>query len=65
MKKLKRVLAMLGVIFILGMYALTIYAAFFKKNLTDTFLLTSVVMTLMVPLMVYVAKLIYNLFHRD
>ena len=65
MKKLKRVLAMLGVILILGMYAFTLFSAIFMKKLTGTFFMTSVVVTLMVPLMLYVLQLIYNIFHRE
>lgn len=65
MKKVKRVLAILGVILILGMYALTFFSAIFMKKLTGTFFLTSVVVTLMVPLMLYVLQLIYKIFHRE
>lgn len=65
MDKIKRILALVGVILILGMYAGTLYCALFVKDRTGTFFLGSVVVTLAVPLMLYVVQLIYKLFHRD
>lgn len=62
MKRIKRILAIAGVVLILGMYLVTFLSAIFVKSITGTMFLTSVIVTLMVPLLIYVFQIIYRMF---
>lgn len=62
MKQIKRILAIAGVILILGMYVVTFLSAIFVKSVTWPLFLASVIVTLFVPLLIYVVQIIYRMF---
>lgn len=61
MKKVKRVLAIAGVIVLLGLYVVTLISAICATPATKDFFLVSVIATLMIPILIYVYLLIYQL----
>ena len=65
MKKGKRILALLGVILLVALYALTIIAAIFDHTSTQQYLMTAILATIFVPVMIWVYQLIYRVFHKD
>ncbi len=65
MKKGKRILALLGVILLVALYALTIIAAIFDHTATQQYLMTAILATIFVPVMIWVYQLIYRVFHKD
>ena len=62
MKQIKRILAIIGVILIVGMYVVTFLSALFVKSMTGTLFITSAILTLFVPLLIYVVQMIYRIF---
>lgn len=60
MKKIKRILALLGVILLAGMYVATLISAFLATPATRDLFLASVVATVMIPILLYVLQLIYK-----
>jgi amino acid transporter len=52
-QKIKQILAIIGIIVLVGMYVLTIIAAIFDNPKTMTFLGISVVLTVMIPIIIY------------
>lgn len=60
MKKIKRILALLGVILLAGMYVATLVSAFLATPATRDLFLASVVATIMIPILLYVLQLIYK-----
>lgn len=64
MKQIKRILAIAGVVLILGMYVVTFLSAIFVKEVTGRLFLTSVVVTMLVPALMYVVQMIYRIFYK-
>lgn len=60
MKKIKRILALLGVVLLAGMYVATLISAFLATPATRDLFLASVVATVMIPILLYVLQLIYK-----
>ncbi|MCH5266933.1 MAG: hypothetical protein J1E62_01205 [Lachnospiraceae bacterium] len=65
MKQVKRILAIVGVVLIIGMYVVTFLSAIFVKSMTGTLFIASVVLTLFVPLLIYVVQMVYRMFSRE
>lgn len=61
MKKVKRILAMAGVILLAGMYVVTLVSAVFATPVTKDLFKASLLATLMIPILIYVYLLIYRL----
>ena len=61
MKKGKRILAMIGVIILAGLYVATLISAILATPATDDFFKASLIATLIIPLLIYVYMLIYRL----
>lgn len=65
MKRMKRILAIIGIVIILGLYIITFLSAIFVKQVTGTLFLSCLVVTVMVPVILYLALWLYQLFHRE
>ncbi len=61
MKKIRRVLAMIGVIIILALYIITIILALFGNKNTLPLLKISFTATIIVPVLIWVYTLVYKL----
>lgn len=61
MKKVKRILAMTGVIILAGMYVVTLVLAVFATPAAKDLFKASLLATLMIPILIYVYLLIYRL----
>lgn len=61
MKKGKRVLAMIGVILLVGLYLLTIIAALTASPNSYGFFMASIFCTIAIPILIYGYMLIYRL----
>ena len=65
MKKLKRILAMLGVVLLVGLYLATAVSAVLVTPATKDLFLTSLVATVIIPILLYVLILIGRLLGRN
>lgn len=65
MKKVKRILALAGVILLALMYASTLVFALLDRSESMGLLKASVACTILVPVLLYAYILIYKLVHRD
>lgn len=63
MKQFKRILAILAVVIIAGLYIATLVCAIFVKRFSNQMFLTCIVATVMVPLLLYLIFWLYDLFH--
>ena len=61
MKNMKRILAMTGVIILVGMYALTLIFALSKSPNADRWLFASLGATIVIPTLLYIYIWIYKL----
>lgn len=61
MKKIKRVLAIAGVVILVGLYAVTLISAICATPAAKDFFLASVIATMMIPILIYVYLLIHRL----
>lgn len=64
MKKIRRVLAMLGVLLILALYVITIVLAFVGNAHTLPLLKASLIATVVVPVLIWTYTFIYNLLKK-
>ena len=65
MKKMKRIFALIGVVFLLGLYGMTIICAIFDKSDSMVYLKASIVATVIIPTLLYGYMLIYRLVKKD
>lgn len=66
MKKTKRILALIGVILLVGMYVSTLIFALMKHENAANMLMASIVCTVIVPVLLYAYTLMYRVLdHRD
>lgn len=65
MKKMKRVLAMLGVILLLGLYLSTLFCALFAKENLMTLLMASIYATFVIPVLLWAYSFIYKLIKKQ
>lgn len=61
MKKLKRILAILGVAILAGLYLMTLFFAFFDASTGMVFFKASVICTIVIPVLLWAYMLIYRL----
>lgn len=60
MEKIKRIVALVGVILLLGLYGATLVSACLVTPATRDLFMTSLVATVMIPILLYVLQLIYK-----
>lgn len=65
MKKAKRILAMLGVIFLIGLYLTTLLCAIFAKENLMTLLMASIYATFIIPVLLWAYSFIYKLIQKN
>lgn len=65
MKKIRRILAIIGVILLSGMYVSTLIFAFIDHTRSLGLLKTSIALTILVPVLLYAYTLIYRLTKKD
>jgi Na+/melibiose symporter-like transporter len=61
MKKVKRVLAIAGVVILAALYVITFVAAIFAAPEAKDFFMASIVATIMIPILIYVYLVVYRL----
>ncbi len=64
MKKIKRILALGGVVILLGMYLLTFISAMFATPSTHSLFFGSIAATIIIPIFIYAYTLIYRVICR-
>ena len=65
MKKTIRILALLGAVLLILMYAGTLFFAFTDHTQAQGFLKASIACTILVPVLLYAFILIYRLVHQN
>lgn len=61
MQKVKRVLAVIGVVILVALYVTTLVSAILATPATKDFFMASLIATIMIPILLYVYLLIYRL----
>ena len=61
MEKGKRILAIIGIILLVALYGLTLFAAFFDNTDTMRYLTASIAATVVLPVLLWVYQMIYRL----
>ena len=61
LKKMKRIAALVGVVFLAGMYVVSLIAALMKSETAHAIFMTSLYCSFVVPVIIYVLQMIYNL----
>ncbi len=64
MKKLKQILAILGVVLLLGLYVITLIMAVTDNTSTLSMLEASVVATILIPILMWAYSFIYRLLKK-
>ena len=64
MKKGKRILALLGVVLLLGLYGSTLVFAIIDNSDTMMMFKASVVATIMIPILIWTYTFIFKLIHK-
>lgn len=64
MKKVRQTLAILGVIILVALYLLTLFAALFDSSDTMQFFFASVVATVIIPALLWAYTFIYRLIKK-
>lgn len=65
MKKFKRVLALLGVIILVGLYVATVLCAIFATENMMNMLMASIYASVIIPLLIWIYSFICNKFKND
>lgn len=65
MKKVKQMLAILGVVFLLGLYATTFVMALTDNTETMQLFRASLFATFVIPVLMWTYSFIYKLIHKD
>lgn len=65
MKKAKRILAVIGVVLLVVMYASTLVFAFIDHTKSQGFLKASIACTILIPVLLYAYTMFYKLSHKD
>lgn len=61
MKKAKRVLAIIGIIVLVGLYLTTLVCAIFARDNVMNFLMASIYATVIIPVLIWAYTFIYKL----
>lgn len=64
MKKTKRILAIIGVVLLVGMYLSTLVFALMKNENASNMLMASIVCTVIIPVFLYAYTLMYRVLGR-
>ena len=64
MKKVKQILAILGVVLLLGLYVITLIMAITDNTSTMSMLEASVVATILIPILMWAYSFIYRLLKK-
>ena len=65
MKKAKRILAILGIIVLVGLYLTTLACAIFAKDNVMNLLMASLYATVVIPVLIWAYTFIYKLMKKD
>lgn len=65
MKKVKRILASIGVIVLAGLYLSTLLCALFAKDNVMNVLMASIYATVVIPVLIWAYSFIYKLVKKD
>lgn len=65
MKKTKRILAIIGVILLIGLYLSTLFCALFAEKNLMSLLMTSIYATFVIPVLIWVYTFVYKLIKKD
>lgn len=65
MKKVKRILAIIGVIVLAGLYFSTLFCALFAKDNVMNVLMASIYATVVIPVLIWAYSFIYKLVKKD
>ena len=67
MKKIKpkQILAIIAVVLLVSMYVVSLILAFFHSEFATKLLLLSIVMTILVPVVLYIIMMFYKLNNRE
>lgn len=64
MKKVKRILALLGAVFLISLYLITLFSALFEKENVMQLLMASIYATVVIPVLFWAYSLIYKLLKK-
>lgn len=64
MKKVKRILAIIGVILLIGLYLSTLFCAFSSSDNFMNMLMASIYATVVIPILIWAYTLIYRLIKK-
>ena len=65
MRKVKRILALIGAVLLVAMYASTLIFALTDRSGTMNLLMASIACTIILPVLLYGYLLVYKLTHHD
>lgn len=65
MKKVKRIAAIIGIIFILSMYLISLISAIFSPAGAPGLFLASIFSTIVIPIIIYMYIMIYKWVHKN
>lgn len=65
MKKTKRILALAGVVILVGFYILTLIFSLMKSELAQALFRASFACTFIIPVLIYAYMLFYKVNHKD
>ena len=65
MKAVKRIMAILGIVILLGLYITTLVMAIIDNSSTQILFKTSVVATILIPTLIWIYTYIYKLIKKD
>ena len=63
--KTKRILAIIGIVILLGLYITTLLLAIFGNENTNTWFMACIIATIIVPIMMWVYSWLYNRLKAD
>ena len=64
MKKAKQILAIIGIIILVALYALTLIAAIFDNTKTMSYLSAAIGATIIIPVILWVIQMFYHLSNK-
>lgn len=61
----KRIVALIGIVILAGMYIVTLVLAILNNDLTSRFFTASIICTVVVPVLIWVYQWLYKLVRKD
>lgn len=61
MKRTKQILAIIGIVILVGMYVTTLILAIMNNELSNRFFMASIICTVVVPVLIYIYQWLYKL----